>query len=121
MVACGSRSRRRLPHRQGYKSKDSKRQNADVANAAAAYSQAYLPVVVLLSTQIDPDVASRYEAAKWVLLRGRIGVASSLVSTYSFARDVLGYDLAAFFERNQETLRTELASILETLLTTEQP
>ena len=78
-------------------------------------------MVVLLSTQIDPDVASRYEAAKWVLLRGRTGVASSLVSTYSFARDVLGYDLAAFFERNQETLRTELASILEILLTTEQP
>lgn len=70
---------------------------------------------------IDPDVASRYEAAKWVLLRGQVGVASSLVSTYSFARDVLGYNLAAFFERNQETLRTELASILETLLTTEQP
>ncbi len=36
--------------RQGYKSKDSKRQNADIANAAAAYSQGYLPVVVVLST-----------------------------------------------------------------------
>lgn len=107
--------------RQGYKSKDSKRQNADIANAAAAYSQAYLPVVVLLSTQIDPDVASRYEAAKWVLLRGQIGVASNLVSTYSFTRDVLEYDLAAFFERNKETLRSELTSVLETLLTTEQP
>ena len=107
--------------RQGYKSKDSKRQNADIANAAAAYSQAYLPVVVLLSTQIDPDVASRYEAAKWVLLRGQIGVASSLVSTYSFMREVLGYDLAAFFERNKATLRSELASVLEALLTTERP
>lgn len=78
-------------------------------------------MVVLLSTQIDPDVASRYEAAKWVLLRGQISVASSLVSTYSFTRDVLGYDLAAFFERNKETLRSELTSILETLLTKEQP
>ena len=107
--------------RQGYKSKDSKRQNADIANAAAAYSQAYLPVVVLLSTQIDPDVASRYEAAKWVLLRGQTGVASHLVSTYSFTRDVLGYDLAAFFERNKDTLRGELTSIFRTLLTTEQP
>ena len=56
-----------------------------------------------------------------VLLRGRIGVASSLVSTYSFTRDVLGYDLAAFFERNEETLRSELTSVLETLLTKEQP
>lgn len=107
--------------RQGYKSKDSKRQNADIANAAAAYSQAYLPIVVLLSTQIDPDVASRYEAAKWVLLRGQTGAASYLVSTYSFTRDVLGYDLAAFFERNKEKLRGKLTSILRTLLTAEQP
>jgi len=34
--------------RQGYKSKDSKRQNADVSNAASAYAHQYLPVVVLL-------------------------------------------------------------------------
>lgn len=39
--------------RQGYKSKDSKRQNADVANAPNAYAHQYLPVVALLSTQID--------------------------------------------------------------------
>lgn len=39
--------------RQGYKSKDAKRQNADIANAAAAYTQAYLPCVVMLSSQID--------------------------------------------------------------------
>lgn len=36
--------------RQGYKSKDSKRQNADIANAVHAYSQGYLPVVMVLST-----------------------------------------------------------------------
>ena len=105
--------------RQGYKSKDSKRQNADIANAAAAISQAYLPVVALLSTQIDPDVASRYEAAKWVMLRGEIGVASNLTSTYAFTRDVIGYDLAAFFERNKGTLRRELVAVLETLLSVE--
>jgi RHS repeat-associated protein len=46
--------------RQGYKSKDSKRQNADIANAATAYSQGYLPVVVVLSSQIDSDVSARY-------------------------------------------------------------
>ncbi|NWG18357.1 MAG: hypothetical protein HXY41_17170 [Chloroflexi bacterium] len=47
--------------RQGYKSKDSKRQNADIANAVSAYTQGYLPVVVVFSTQIDTDVAARYE------------------------------------------------------------
>ena len=39
--------------RQGYKSKDSKRQNADIANAAAAYTKGYFPCAVILSGQID--------------------------------------------------------------------
>lgn len=46
--------------RQGYKSKDSKRQNADVANAGTAYAQGYLPIVTMVSNQIDNDVAVRY-------------------------------------------------------------
>jgi len=55
--------------RQGYKSKDSKRQNADVSNASNAYAHQYLPVVALLSSQIDSDVALRYRRARWLLLR----------------------------------------------------
>lgn len=39
--------------RQGYKSKDSKRQNADVANASSAYAHNYIPCVMLFSSQID--------------------------------------------------------------------
>jgi hypothetical protein len=46
--------------RQGYKSKDSKRQNADIANAATAYTRGYLPCVAILSLQIDEDIALRY-------------------------------------------------------------
>jgi hypothetical protein len=57
--------------RQGYKSKDSKRQIADLANAATAYSQAYLPCVALLSMQMDDDIFTRYKAAKWAMLTGR--------------------------------------------------
>jgi len=105
--------------RQGYKSKDSKRQNADIANAATAYSQAYLPALVLLSSQIDSDVASRYQAAQWVLLRGQLGKASNLVSTYAFMRDVIGYDLAAFFRQHSPTLRKEVELVLEALLRAE--
>ena len=37
--------------RQGYKSADAKRQNADIGNAANAYANRYLPVNLLLSTQ----------------------------------------------------------------------
>lgn len=46
--------------RQGYKSKDSKRQNADISNASKAYAHLYIPVILLFSTQIDGDVAHRY-------------------------------------------------------------
>ena len=101
--------------RQGYKSKDSKRQNADVGNAANAYANSYLPVVVLLSSQIDDDIAERYLRAQWLILRGTVS-GSSLASTYSFAREVLGYDLAGFFNRNSVRIRTEVEIVIEALL-----
>jgi len=69
--------------RQGYKSKDSKRQNADLTNAANAYANAYLPVVLLLSNQIDADIAERYLRSQWLLLRGSL-TGTRLDSTYVF-------------------------------------
>jgi hypothetical protein len=103
--------------RQGYKSADSKRQNADVANAANAYTQMYVPSLVLLSTQINRTVLARYGAARWLLLTGTVG-GSPLNSTYVFCKDILGYDLAAFFERNTTRLRTLIETIAASLLTT---
>lgn len=82
--------------RQGYKSKDSKRQNADILNASNAYVNFYIPVLLLLSTQIDQDVAQRYIQAKWLFLNGSVR-GKSTDSTYVFCREVLGYDLASFF------------------------
>ena len=101
--------------RQGYKSKDAKRQNADVGNAANAYANSYLPVVVLLSSQIDDDISERYARAQWLILRGSL-TGSPLQSTYSFAREVLGYDLAGFFTRNSARIRTEVETVIEALL-----
>lgn len=101
--------------RQGYKSKDSKRQNADVSNAANAYASKHLPVVVLLSTQIDSDVAERYARAQWLILRGMVG-GNSLDSTYAFCREVLGYDLAGFFQRNSAAIKAETLAVFEGLL-----
>ncbi|MBI5115104.1 hypothetical protein HZA56_01370 [Candidatus Poribacteria bacterium] len=105
--------------RQGYKSKDSKRQNADIANAATAYSQAYLPCVILLSTQIDADIFARYQAAKWVMLSGLLAGATDRNSTYSFMQNVIGFDFATFFEAHAGTLREEVAKVLDALLRTE--
>lgn len=103
--------------RQGYKSKDSKRQNADISNASNAYANLYVPILLLLSTQIDSDVAIRYSQARWLLLTGTTA-GSATESTYAFCRDVLGYDLAGFFERTSPRFRRELEQVLTTLLGT---
>lgn len=105
--------------RQGYKSKDSKRQNADIANAASAYAKAYFPCAVILSAQIDSDILLRYRAERWAVVTGIIGVNDPLRSTYDFMRDVVGYDLAAFFQRNGKALRAEVDAVLKALLAPE--
>ncbi len=102
--------------RQGYKSKDSKRQNADIVNATNAYVQAYLPCALVLSTQIDSDILLRYRDRKWAILTGVIGTSDPLSSTYDFLQEVVGYDLAGFFSRNQDTLKSEIDSMLGKLL-----
>jgi hypothetical protein len=102
--------------RQGYKSKDSKRQNADLANAATAYSQTYLPCVALLSMQMDDDIFTRYKAAKWAMLTGRTQGGTAQNSTYHFMREVVGYDLADFFVRHAPELKAEVNTVLEALL-----
>ena len=101
--------------RQGYKSKDSKRQNADISNASNAYVHGYIPVLLLFSNQLDEALAGRYSGAQWLILRGVMG-GSSLNSTYTFCRDIVGYDLAAFFERNSEKIRTNMEQTLKALL-----
>lgn len=102
--------------RQGYKSKDSKRQNADLANAIAAYTQQYLPILVVMSLQFDTDLRTRYESGKWGVLTGSVDTDDVYTSTYAFCRQILGYDLAAFFERNSSELRHEVESVVNTVL-----
>lgn len=101
--------------RQGYKSNDAKRQNADVSNAANAFAHRYLPVMVLLSVQIPDNLADRYQRAHWLILRGTVsGTATD--STYVFAKEVLGYDLAGFFRRNSAAIKAETLAVFEGLL-----
>jgi hypothetical protein len=105
--------------RQGYKSKDSKRQNADIANASTAYTNAYLPCAAILSAQIDSDILNRYRMERWAVITGIEGTNNSLLSTYDFMREVVGYDLAAFFQRNSQLLRAEIDIVLSALLAPE--
>jgi hypothetical protein len=101
--------------RQGYKSNDAKRQNADVSNAANAFAHRYLPVMLLLSVQIPDNLAERYQRAHWLILRGTVS-GKSTDSTYVFCREVLGYDLAGFFRRNSDTIKSETLAVFEGLL-----
>lgn len=103
--------------RQGYKSKDSKRQNADLANAAKAISVKYLPVLTVISSQLDGDLRIRYQVGKWGVLAGTVDCAATKYeNTFTFCTEVVGYDLRAFFERNVSDLRDEVTAVLKGLL-----
>jgi len=60
-----------------------------------------------------------YRAEKWTVLTGIEGAKNPLISTYDFMREIVGYDLAAFFQRNSQTLKTEIDNILKALLALE--
>lgn len=102
--------------RQGYKSADSKRQNGDLANAAQALGHGFLPVLTIMSTQINSVVRARYMIGNWSVLMGTIGQDDPLHSTFDFMNQVIGYDLTGFFERNTHRLRSGVERTLETLL-----
>jgi hypothetical protein len=101
--------------RQGYKSKDSKRQNADIDNATVAYANGYLPVFAIFSSQIDSDIVLRYRNNRCGIITG-INSINPQTSLFIFCKDILGYDLANFFKLNSETFKSEISSILKTLL-----
>jgi hypothetical protein len=105
--------------RQGYKSKDSKRQNADIQSAARAYQSSYLPCMLVLSQQIDSDLERRYRNAGWLVLKGTTE-GDTYRSSYAFMRDVVGYDLQGLFERNQQTLQEQVRRALILLMQVEE-
>jgi hypothetical protein len=101
--------------RQGYKSADSKRQAADIRFGIRAYEDAdLLPVIAILSTQASDVVCRRYRDNRLLVLRGH---PSGDDGTFTFMRDVVGYDLAAFFQRNATRIRAEFTRVISHLLT----
>jgi hypothetical protein len=104
--------------RQGYKSKDSKRQNADIDNIAVSWANGYLPVFAIFSSQIDADLVLRYRNSRGGIIIGTTS-GNSQASLFAFCNEVLGYDLADFFQRNAAVIRAEVYSTLEILLRAE--
>jgi hypothetical protein len=100
--------------RQGYKSADSKRQNADLRFGLRAYADAnLLPVIAIVSTQASDTVCMRYKDSRLLVLRGFL---SGNKSTFLFFRDVIGYDLADMLNRNSEEIRKEFVNVIIKLL-----
>ena len=104
--------------RQGYKSKDSKRQNADIDNATVAWANDYLPVFAIFSSQIDSDIVLRYRNNRCGILIGATND-NNQTSLYAFCEQILGYDLADFFKRQSTMIKKEIHAILEMLLSAE--
>lgn len=101
--------------RQGYKSADAKRQNADLRFGLAAYDEGYLPVILVISTQVSSVVIERYRQNKLLVLTGSL-IDDDRRSTYAFFDNVVGYSLSGFFERNAPKIRSEVSVILQQLL-----
>ena len=85
--------------RQGYKSKDSKRQNADIDNATVAYANGYLPVFAIFSSQIDSKIVLRYKNSRCGVITG-LASDDPQTSLFAFCKTIFGYDLASFFKSN---------------------
>jgi len=105
--------------RQGYKSKDSKRQNADIDNATVAWANGYLPVFAIFSAQIDSDIVLRYRNNRCGILVGRTND-DPQTSLYAFCEQILGYNLADLFQRQSDDIKNEIHNVLEILLSTEE-
>lgn len=103
--------------RQGYKSADSKRQNADLRFGAKAYQAAHIPVVAVLSSQVSETVVSRYRDVGMLVMTGTPSD-DPTISTFAFFKSVVGYDLAGFFARSSSAIQTEIHGLVEKLLST---
>ena len=102
--------------RQGYKSKDSKRQNADIDNASHALKNSYIPAATILSMQIDQDIQLRYRQNNWIVLVGDPSEKDPTLSAYAFAESILDFNLVEFFTRNTGPIKNEVHSILTRIL-----
>lgn len=104
--------------RQGYKSADSKRQNADLRFGARSYQCGHVPVVAVLSSQVSETVIARYRDAGMLVLTG-VRSPDPTVSTFAFFKKVVGYRLEDFFVRASPRIREVVHTLVKKLLSPE--
>lgn len=101
--------------RQGYKSADSKRQNADLRYGVRAYQAGLLPAFAIMSSQVSEPVLRRYRADGLLVLTGVVDD-DPTISTFAFFEQVIQFDLADFFMRHADRLRMEVKQVITHLL-----
>lgn len=101
--------------RQGYKSADSKRQNADLRFGMRAYQENLLPALAILSAQVSEPVIQRYRNDGMLVLTGTISLDPNQ-STYAFFKEIIGYDLSQFFQQNSDIIQAEVKTVIHQLL-----
>lgn len=101
--------------RQGYKSADSKRQNADLRFGARSYQIGHVPVVAVLSSQVSETVIARYQGAGMLVLTGTPSP-DPTASTFAFFREVIGYNLDDFFRRSSPVVKSVIHDLIGKLL-----
>jgi hypothetical protein len=104
--------------RQGYKSADSKRQNADLRFGMRAYRDGLVPALAVMSTQVSEPVIQRYRTDGIVVLTGSLDD-DPTVSTFAFFDQVVGYDLIGFLSRNSRAFSAEIERVIGALLSAE--
>jgi len=101
--------------RQGYKSADAKRSNADLAFGMNAASENYIAVLAVISTQASKSILRRYRNNKMLVLTGVVSD-DDTTSTFGFLKKVVGFSLDEFFGRHTVAMRERCHRVLEALL-----
>jgi len=101
--------------RQGYKSADSKRQNADLRYASRANQDQLLPVVFVMSEQIGLPIIERYRREGLLVTTGLLAD-DPCRSSFALSQHLFKFDLLAFFKGNQKVITAEIHSVVDTLL-----
>ena len=73
---------------------------------------------MVMSAQIDDDIVARYNVANWAILQGFVET-SPYVSTFSFFKQVIGFDFVEFMNSNQEYFKEKIQHVLEQLMRAE--
>lgn len=72
-------------------------------------------IFMVMSSQIDDDIVTRYSQSKWLILEGHLN-STEYISTFDFFKNIIGFDFADFLSSNQCFFKSETQKILEELM-----